>query len=135
MPDKYKRSLRLLLSPRGIARRVARYRDEKPPAQHPMPPPYWRPRVRGDCVDGPRPCPYVGCRYHLFTDTLKGGSLRLQGNGTLKDLVAMSQTCALDVADEGSSTLDAIGLLMTVHRERIRQIEKAALRKLRKLCD
>jgi hypothetical protein len=24
-----------------------------------------RPRTRADCIDGPRPCPWYGCRYHL----------------------------------------------------------------------
>lgn len=131
MPNKRERSPRLLLSPGAVARRASRYANAKQSAPEIVPPPYWRPRVRGECVDGPRPCPYVGCRYHLFTDTLQKGSLRLQGKGTIDDLLAMAQTCALDVADEGGATLDAIGLLMTVHRERIRQIEKAALRKLR----
>src|SRR5207248_4026222 len=27
-----------------------------------------RPRVRGDCAEGPRPCPYVSCKYNLYVD-------------------------------------------------------------------
>jgi hypothetical protein len=34
-----------------------------------------RPRTRGDCIDGPRPCPFAGCRWHL--------GLRVQKNGTI----------------------------------------------------
>jgi hypothetical protein len=36
----------------------------------------WRPRTRGDCADGPRPCPFIGCRYHLL-------SLRVRGSGAI----------------------------------------------------
>lgn len=36
-----------------------------------------RPRVlpltRGDCVDGPRPCPLITCRHHLYPETCTGG--------------------------------------------------------------
>lgn len=27
-----------------------------------------RPRTRGDCFRLPRPCPFVGCRHHLYLD-------------------------------------------------------------------
>lgn len=27
-----------------------------------------RPLTRADCVDGPRPCPWVGCRHHLLIE-------------------------------------------------------------------
>src|SRR5690606_3867534 len=29
---------------------------------------YWKPRTRAECVDGPRPCPFVSCRHHLYVD-------------------------------------------------------------------
>lgn len=32
-----------------------------------------RPQTRGDCVDGPRPCPWVGCRHHTYIDHVRGG--------------------------------------------------------------
>lgn len=47
-------------------------------------------------------------------------------------LDAMPKTCALDVAAEGATTLDDIGGLLGVSRERVRQIEEAGLVKLRK---
>jgi hypothetical protein len=40
-------------------------------------------------------------------------------------------TCTLDVADRGEHTLEEIGQLLGVTRERVRQIELAALFKLR----
>ena len=39
--------------------------------------------------------------------------------------------CALDLAGEGGMSLDAIGQLFGVTRERVRQIESEALAKLR----
>lgn len=75
---------------------------------------------RSDCIGGQRPCRYTRCRYHLWIDA---PSSRIE---------EMGETCALDVADRGRSSLDEIGQLMGLTRERIRQIEVVALRKLRK---
>src|SRR5258708_1322825 len=27
-----------------------------------------RPKLRGDCAEGERPCPYVSCKYNLYVD-------------------------------------------------------------------
>jgi DNA-directed RNA polymerase sigma subunit (sigma70/sigma32) len=45
----------------------------------------------------------------------------------------MPVTCALDIADAGSSSQEEVGALMNLTRERIRQIELSALTKLRAL--
>lgn len=42
----------------------------------------------------------------------------------------MAQTCSLDVADAGPSTLTEVGALLHITRERARQIEAAALAQL-----
>jgi len=103
------------------------------------------PRTRGDCVDGPRPCPHLGCRHHIWTDVNlrpdlpskkydeRGRMVRLRrgapgrGRPELPD-----ESCALDVADEGGHTLERVGEILGVTRERIRQIEKQFLEKLKK---
>ena len=43
----------------------------------------------------------------------------------------MSETCALDVADRGGITLEEVGELVNLTRERIRQVEVLGLDKLR----
>lgn len=37
--------------------------------------PVIRPRTVGDCRQGPRPCPHVGCRFNLLIDVLDDGSI------------------------------------------------------------
>lgn len=76
-----------------------------------------RPRTRGDCVDGPRPCPWVSCRYHLYLDVREGRRQILISNWPNippDELERMPATCALDVADEGEHnqvhTASLIGL-------------------------
>jgi hypothetical protein len=45
----------------------------------------------------------------------------------------MKNSCALDVADEGEHTLEEVGAIANLVRERIRQIEDKALAKLKAL--
>jgi DNA-directed RNA polymerase sigma subunit (sigma70/sigma32) len=42
----------------------------------------------------------------------------------------MSETCALDIAERGGLTLEEVGAIMNLTRERIRQVEVAGLEKL-----
>ena len=86
-----------------------------------------RPRKRGECLDLPRPCPYVGCRYHLCLSVNHRGDITLLGEVGVD---ALDQTCALDVADAGPTLRDDIGRWFHLSRERIRQIEEIALAKI-----
>src|SRR6202007_2791771 len=45
----------------------------------------------------------------------------------------MNETCALDVADRGGTTLEEVGAIMNLTRERIRQVEVKGLAKLEAL--
>lgn len=88
-------------------------------------PEHWRPATRAECVDLPRPCPYVGCRYHLAIEVTARGDIAHIG-----DPAEMAETCALDIADRGGITLEKVGEIYDVTRERVRQIEAHALWKL-----
>jgi hypothetical protein len=95
---------------------------------------YYKPRTRAECADGPRPCPYVSCQHHLFLDvSARTGAIKL--NFPDLEVWDMNETCALDVADRGGTTLEDVGAIMNLTRERIRQVEVKALAKLEALND
>lgn len=93
-----------------------------------------RPRSRADCRTAERPCPYVSCKYHLYLDVNpQTGSVKL--NFPDLEVWEMPETCALDVADRGGITLEDVGSLLNLTRERIRQVELSGLKKLRAYID
>lgn len=85
-----------------------------------------RPRKRGDCEDGIRPCPWVGCRYHLVWDynsmLQKFKSNRISDDELLEILFSMPYTCALDLAGKGGATLQEVATTLAMTRERVRQL-------------
>ncbi|MBX3271572.1 MAG: DNA-binding protein [Sandaracinaceae bacterium] len=95
---------------------------------------YWKPRTRADCVDMERPCPYVSCKFHLYIDVhpVRGA---IKVNFPDLEVWEMTETCALDVADRGGITLEEVGEIMNLTRERVRQVETAGLGKLEALRD
>jgi hypothetical protein len=93
-----------------------------------------RPRTRAECASGARPCPFVSCQHHLYLDvSARTGAIKL--NFPDLDVWEMSETCALDVADRGGTTLEEVGAIMNLTRERIRQVEVKGLAKLAALRD
>lgn len=89
-----------------------------------------RPRRRGECVDGPRPCPWLSCRHHALWARSPRELRRLDDDGLLELAASLETTCTLDVADEGGVSLREVGEVIGSTRERARQIEVVALRKL-----
>ena len=88
-----------------------------------------RPLRREDCANGPRPCPLVSCRHHLYLDVNpQTGTIKL--NFPDLEVWELVHSCALDIADQGGTAIEAVGELLNVTRERIRQIETQALAKL-----
>jgi len=81
------------------------------PVVQPMPP------TRGGCAGIPRPCPFTSCRYSLIPER----------RGTVDQ---GAPSCSLDAAARAGMTLEEIGRAFGVTRERVRQIEAKALRKL-----
>lgn len=94
---------------------------------------FGRPRTRADCVDLPRPCPFVGCKYNLFMDVNQDtGTIRWNYLGEPWE---MAHSCALDIADQGGTELERISEAIGMSRERVRQIETVALERIAALDD
>ncbi|MGO8968074.1 MAG: sigma factor-like helix-turn-helix DNA-binding protein [Myxococcaceae bacterium] len=93
-----------------------------------------RPRKRAECVNGPRPCLFVSCKHNLYLDVNpETGSIKL--NFPDKEIWELEHTCALDVAEKGGITLEEVGAIMNLTRERIRQVETRGLAKLREATE
>jgi hypothetical protein len=89
-----------------------------------------RPTSREECKNEMRPCPWVACKHHLYLDiNPETGSIKIN----FPDLEPweLKHTCALDVAERGGITLEEVGEIMNLTRERIRQVEVRGLLKLK----
>ena len=89
-----------------------------------------RPTTRAECREEMRPCPWVACKHHLYLDiNPETGSIKIN----FPDLEPweLKHTCALDVAERGGITLEEVGEIMNLTRERIRQVEVRGLLKLK----
>ena len=75
------------------------------------------PRSRTECADGPRPCPHLGCRYHLAD---------LWGAQPPQN----AETCALDVADRGEHGIEDLARLLGAADATLSDIEYSAKQKL-----
>jgi hypothetical protein len=86
-----------------------------------------RPRTRGECECGPRPCPWLGCRYHLGLDMHACGfAFKLQTTPPWE----LPATCALDVASIGGISTEDTARFLGITRQRVHQIEQGAMAKL-----
>ncbi|MDC0719638.1 sigma factor-like helix-turn-helix DNA-binding protein [Nannocystis bainbridge] len=91
---------------------------------------YWRPKARGECANVSRPCPYVSCKHHLYIDVNPAtGSIKI--NFPDLEVWELQHSCALDVAQTGGITLEEVGEILNLTRERIRQVEVRGLLKLK----
>jgi hypothetical protein len=89
-----------------------------------------KPEMRAHCQGMPRPCPFVSCAHHLYLDVNpESGAIKL--NFPHLEVWEMKETCALDVADRGGITLEEVGEILNLTRERIRQVEVRGLSKMR----
>lgn len=78
-----------------------------------------RPQTRGDCIDGPRPCPFVACVHHLYLDVNEEtGGIKLNFPDLEPD--EMRWSCSLDIADAGGVSLEVVAMLMNLTRESAR---------------
>jgi hypothetical protein len=125
---RHKRRLRArskTIAPKRLTKEELRFRDLLPIFVDPE-----RPKMRGECNQGERPCPYVSCKHHLYLDVNPDtGSIKL--NFPDLEVWEMTETCSLDVADRGGITLEEVGEILNLTRERIRQVEVRGLLKLK----
>lgn len=91
-----------------------------------------RPKTRDECAEGIRPCPFVSCKYNLYLDVdERNGNIRYNHPGLEPDEVP-GDSCVLDVAERRDATLEDLGEMFNLTRERIRQLEHKAIVKLRR---
>jgi hypothetical protein len=82
--------------------------------------------TRGACRRLAGPCPHAVCRFNLTSE-------RRDSRGAKPaqlHLPVVRETCALEAADQGGMTLEEIASRLSLTRERVRQIELGALKKL-----
>jgi hypothetical protein len=89
-----------------------------------------RPKMWGECESTERPCPWASCKFHLYLDQSPAGLKFNFPDVDPEDFDQLPATCALDAADEGGLNLEQVGVLMNMTRERVRQIEEGAMRKI-----
>jgi hypothetical protein len=93
-----------------------------------------RPQSREECQTTVRPCPFVSCSHHLYLDVNpETGAIKL--NFPHLEVWEMAETCSLDVADRGGVTLEEVGAILNLTRERIRQVEVTGLGKMERHKD
>jgi hypothetical protein len=113
------------IAPKRLTKEELRFRELLPLFDDPD-----RPTTRGACKEDVRPCPYVSCKHHLYLDVNpETGSIKL--NFPDLEVWEMAETCSLDVADKGGITLEEVGEILNLTRERIRQVEVRGLLKLK----
>lgn len=83
-----------------------------PPRPGPMP------KTRGECVSGPRPCPWAECRHHLGAPHGWASS----GYRLMQAKRRSAETCSLDLADRGGMAPAEIADEIGVSRQRVLQI-------------
>jgi len=94
-----------------------------------------RPKKRADCSSEIRPCPWIGCKHHMFwcfTDratprpqsSIQALLEKMTDEQIIEKIISLKETCVLDVIDKlGRATLQDIADLLGITRERVRQIE------------
>lgn len=109
----------------------AALRDDPP--EHPGPCP--TPRACGhddaEMVRRSRPCLFVACSLNPYLDVTEAGKLKWNFPQREPWEMPATESCALDVADEGEHTLEDVGARIGLVRERANQILKSTYQGLK----
>lgn len=90
-----------------------------------------RPKTRGECEGGVRPCPHVSCKHNLYLEVKDGGNIIMNFPDLEPDEMDPQLSCALDVADREGLTLEEVAAALNVTRTAIQAIETLSIGKLR----
>jgi hypothetical protein len=82
--------------------------------------------TRGACRKLQGPCPHAVCRFNLTSERRDNRGAK----PAALHLPVVHESCALEAAEQGGMTLEEIAMRLSLTRERVRQIELGALRKL-----
>ena len=94
-----------------------------------------RPTTREECREVVRPCPFVGCRANLYLDVNpETGSIKFNFPDREPWEMPADASCSLDIAERGGITLEEVGVVTNLTRERIRQVEVRGLLHLRQIA-
>ena len=114
---------------RGYSLRFSKQAD----AKKPLPPQPGRPRTRAQChpdaglPNSCRPCPWIGCKYHLWVDVNSAGTIYLPYGDELPE----RDSCALDVAEKNTEmTCAQIGAKMGFSETLVEHALKRLLRRM-----
>ena len=93
-----------------------------------------RPTTWGECRELGLPedgCPWASCVHHNYLVVSNAGTIKIDG-GEHRDPDDMGPSgCSLGVAERGGLTLEEVGNILNLTRERSRQIEVRTLLKIR----
>jgi hypothetical protein len=93
-------------------------------------PTHERPLTRGECIDMPRPCPFVGCRYHLFLEVTNTGGITLPWGEDPEAIKDLKHTCALDVAEGDGIERNELAAIFNLSSYGVTNVYNSALAKL-----
>lgn len=103
-----------------------------------------KPKTLGECHSRglgtlENPCAYLSCKWNLALDVdLRTGSIKMNfpeaEDGSAVDVREIGETCSLRVADRDGLTLEEVGAIMNLTRERVRQIETKGLERIAALA-
>lgn len=88
-----------------------------------------RPKTRGECVNGIRPCPWVSCRHHVYLDVVRGGT-RVKINFPELEPSDLKESCSLDAAERGEMQPEQVAFTLNLGADVIRKAVKSAKGKL-----
>jgi hypothetical protein len=84
-----------------------------------------KPKKRGECTF-PRPCPFISCKWNAIwgkSIAFSKGRIPTDDEEIVDMIYNARASCVLDICDKGGATLEEVGSIMNLTRERVRQIE------------